>query len=113
MRWLKHLMIDFDGVIYTYASGFKKWELPDPPMDGAVEAITHLVRSGFEYTVFTSRMSLTDDPPRMKALLLDWLAENGFPKPLDVTCEKRPALVYIDDRGRRFTDWPDVRKSYA
>ncbi len=26
---------------------------------------------------------------------------------------KRPALVYLDDGARRFTNWEDVRKTYA
>jgi hypothetical protein len=35
-----------------------------------------------------------------------WLHEQDFPSQVEVMQEKPPALVYIDDRGFRFTgDW--------
>ncbi|KKN05243.1 hypothetical protein LCGC14_1089360 [marine sediment metagenome] len=111
--WAKHLMVDFDGVINSYVSGYNHGQLSDPPMEGAVRALEQLVSNGFRYTVFTTRMALTDNPARTKLEILGWLERHGFPAPEDVTAEKRPALVYIDDRARRFTNWEDVRKTYA
>lgn len=112
-KWSRHLMIDFDGVLYIAQLGFNRGVLMEGPMEGAREALTHLVNYGFQYTVFTSRMALTDTPDATRDSIMGWLKFHGFPAPLDVTCEKRPALVYLDNRGRRFAGWQDFRDTYA
>ncbi len=112
-NWSRHLMVDFDGVIYSYTSGYNHGRLTDPPMEGAVVALNKLTAAGYEYTVFTTRMAMTDDPSKQKLDIMQWLITHGFPAPRDITCKKEPAIAYIDDRAVRFTDWPDVSKMYA
>ncbi len=113
MNWSRHLMVDFDGVLNSYVSGYNRGKLDDAPMPDAVEAMNKLTKAGYEYTVFTTRMATTDDPSKQKLDIMQWLITHGFPAPRDITCTKGPALAYIDDRAVRFTNWPDVSKMYA
>ncbi len=109
----KRLMIDLDGVLFPYSKGYHDGTLYEEPMPSAVDAIEALVKQGFTYTVFTSRMSITDDVVKQREDIRQWLWLNGFPDPEDITAEKRPALAYIDDRAVRFTNWEDIRKRYV
>ena len=48
--------IDFDGVIYSYRSGWKgARKLPDVPVEDALEFIAELQRSGFTVAILSSR----------------------------------------------------------
>ena len=41
------LAIDFDGVLHSYSSGWKgSRNIPDPPVDGAIEWLNGLVSDG-------------------------------------------------------------------
>lgn len=96
--------IDFDGTLYERRP---LYEEPDP-QPGAVEAMRRLRAAGYRIVVFTSRLSPS------------WLAETNFTEsdqrdriesvlrrdgiPFDeVTADKPPAEVYVDDRAIRFT----------
>lgn len=92
---LKTLAVDLDGVLHRYSRGWSGGEMYDEPVQGAVEAITELVK-GWQVVVFTARAEL--EPVR------EWLAKHGFP-PLEVTNRKPPAWAYIDDRAIEFKDW--------
>ena len=109
----KRLMIDLDGVLFPYSKGYHDGTLYEEPMPGAVDAIESLVKAGFSYYVFTTRMAMSEDPDQQKLDIMQWLVENNFPAPEDITCEKLPALAYIDDRAVRFTNWGDIRKRYV
>ncbi len=56
--------------------------------------------------------NITNRTDQQKLDIMQWLVENNFPAPEDITCEKLPALAYIDDRAVRFTNWGDIRKRY-
>ena len=109
----KRLMVDLDGVLFPYSKGYYDGTLYEGPIPGAVEALEKLVAAGFSYVVFTSRMSVTDDPVQPQSDIIQWLSENDFPAPEAITCEKMPAVAYIDDRGVRFTTWEDLRKLWV
>jgi hypothetical protein len=63
-----------------------------------------LPEAGWALYVLSSRQDLRP--------VARWLAEHGFP-PMILTRVKPIAVAYIDDRGWRFTNWPDVRKMFA
>jgi len=112
----RRLLIDLDNVLYDYderkdADGVPV--LDNDPMPGAVEAVHRLVRAGYTYVVWTTRMYMTKDKVKQEADIHHWLIEHGFPKPEAVTCEKWPCLAMIDDRAHRFTNWEDIRKLWS
>ena len=99
------LCLDFDGVLHSYTSGWVGHdEVADGPMPGAVEACHDLAEAGWRLYVLSSRSDLRP--------IACWLAEYGFP-PMALTRVKPIAVAYIDDRGCRFTNWPDIRKLFA
>jgi len=103
--------IDFDGTLYPWRP---LYEQPDPN-PGAVEAMRRLRSAGYEIVIFTSRLS-----PRWLAsaqyteseqrdLIESMLRRDRIPFD-EVTAEKVPAEVYVDDRAIRFApgDWPAI-----
>ena len=111
------LCLDFDGVIHSYASGWKgAANVPDPPVPGAIaflrEAVQHFrvaiysSRSGQEggiramrewlvYHVLDQRLSDQED--------LAWISMIEWPT------AKPPAMVTLDDRALTFDGtWPEI-----
>lgn len=99
--------LDFDGVIHSYKSGWQGIDvIPDPPVEGAKEAIAALRKEGKEVVVFSSR---SKDPKGVKAIE-DYLAKHGIEVD-QVVHDKPPAQVYVDDRGVPFSgSWVDTLK---
>lgn len=99
------LCIDFDGVLHSYTSGWQGHNtIPDPPVEGAVEACYHLHNAGWKLYVLSSRSKL--EPVQR------WLAEHCFP-PMTLTRVKPIAVAYIDDRAVRFEgNWPSVMRLF-
>lgn len=107
----KVVLVDFDSTLYPWEPIMSE---PDP-LPGAVAAMQKLHRAGYRLVIFTSRLSPA------------WLAESGYRAvdqiehierllrrdgiPYDeISSEKQPAQVYIDDRAIRFRpgDWPAI-----
>lgn len=120
------IAVDFDGVIHAYSKGWLDGSLYDDPVPGAIESLNVLM---VEYSVYvhTTRRPgdvgswlkpygfdvTTDDtcpscrgtsgiscPICLSSGMLLFWNERGK---LLVTPRKLPALVYVDDRGLRFT----------
>ncbi len=115
------LCLDFDGVIHSYASGWKGADvIPDPPVPGALrfmfEALNH-----FEVHVFSSRshqphgiyamrkwlrrhaVSILDEGMFRDDPNLCWLDQIVWPT------EKPAAMITIDDRALTFDGtWPTI-----
>ena len=98
------IAIDFDGVICKRVGipTIRGWENAEP-MEDSLDAIK-LLKQFHKIWVFTSN----PEPEKVK----EWLKKHDFPE-LEVTNIKKPAHVYIDDRGLRFTNWLDIRKYFA
>jgi hypothetical protein len=96
--------LDFDGVLHSYSSGWKgAAEIPDPPNEGALEAVEAL-RQCFHVAVQSTRCATPAGLQAVKA----WLRRHRIPVD-EVASEKPPAFVYLDDRGLRFEgDWADA-----
>lgn len=93
------LCLDFDGVLHSYASGWKGiGVIPDGPVDGAVEACRLYVEH-FRVVVFSSRCSEQAGIDAIRKWLEDW----GFPvDSMEVVSEKPPAHLTLDDRAWTF-----------
>jgi hypothetical protein len=88
--------LDFDGVVARY-NGWRGEFTLGVPLPGAREFIVRLLELNYQVVIHTTRKS---------RVVQQWLHEQDFPSQVEVMQEKPPALVYIDDRGFRFTgDW--------
>lgn len=94
------LLVDFDGVIHSYSSGWKGVDvIPDPPVDGAIEFLKNAMES-FDVQIYSSRSK----DPRGLLEMKTWLACNGcyFVKELKFPTQKPAAFLTIDDRAIQF-----------
>lgn len=105
--------VDFDGVIHQYSKGWADGSIYDPPVEGSIEALITLME---RHAVF---IHTTRDAGQVA----DWLMGFGFAVETEhggvfwntrgvllVTNRKLPAMVYVDDRAVRFTDWGSASK---
>ena len=91
------VIFDFDGVINSYSSGWQGAAvIPDPPVAGIREAISR-IRRYYRVVVVSSRCYQPGGIDAIKS----WLKKNGIQVD-DVTDEKPPAKVIIDDRAITF-----------
>lgn len=100
------LCLDFDGVIHSYASGWKGADvIPDPPVPGAIEFIKQALEH-FRVAIFSSRSNQPGGINAMKA----YLARLGASVDLiEGPTEKPAAFISIDDRALTFTGtWPSI-----
>lgn len=89
------VVMDFDGVIHSYKSGWQGQEvIPDPAVPGIREVINELRAKEYRVVVVSTRCSTDGGIRAVRA----YLAENGIEVD-DVCKEKPPAVCYIDDRA--------------
>ena len=117
---MKTVLIDFDGVLHSYISGWKgKAEIPDDPNPGAIEWLRGLIgHPEIEPVIWTSRVHWANDSEVADAenaitAIRAWLYLNGLTKEesdiLEITASKKPAVLLIDDRAFKFEgDFPSV-----
>lgn len=95
----KTLLIDFDGTLSDY-KGWRGLTELDPPLEHARKAMILLSRE-FKLICFTTRA--TEGAELIEA----WLRKWAFP-PMEVTAEKKPCHLLIDDRAITFKGvWND------
>lgn len=101
------LILDFDGVIHSYTSGWKGAAvITDPPVPGSFVAIQKYADL-FDVCILSSRSHQEGGIKAMK----EWMEKNlpGITAFVRFPLEKPPALVSIDDRAIQFTgEWPDA-----
>lgn len=119
------VVLDFDGVIHSYKSGWKGADtIPDEPVDGAMAAVVQYA-DNFDLHIYSARSGQNGGIDAMKEWLyknlqvyfdnnyrsrteIDALAESTMSL-ITWPTEKPPALVTIDDRAIQFTGiWPKV-----
>ena len=109
----KNLGIDFDGVIHDDDLGFHDGTVYGLPIKGSLEAIK-LLSNHFNIIIFTAKAK--KDRPVVNGktgteLVREWLKKYDVLKYVsDITAEKPRALLYIDDKGFRFNNWPETVK---
>lgn len=113
------LVLDFDGVIHSYSSGWKGADVvPDPPVEGAMRFLWEATER-FRVNILSSR----SHQPGGRRAMQDWLTKHFREHWASdrTTCddklaeiewpsEKPAAMVTIDDRAVTFTgEWPSVQ----
>lgn len=108
------LCLDFDGVIHSYASGWKGADvIPDPPVAGAAEFILSALPH-FRVAIFSSRSNQPGGLQAMKNYISSsWSVPALGPlinvNNLEWPLEKPAAFVTIDDRALTFDGtWPPI-----
>ena len=91
------VIFDFDGVINSYTSGWQGADvIPDSPVPGIKDAIIE-IRKHYRVVVVSSRCY---QPGGIEAITA-WLEKYTI-RVDDITDEKPPAVVIIDDRAITF-----------
>ena len=100
------LLVDFDGVIHSYKSGWKGYDqIPDPVVPGAIDWLLQ-VSVHYDVAIYSSRSKDPEGLRAMKLALGRWAREAGMPDlvalqflaQLNFPTEKPPAYLTIDDR---------------
>lgn len=116
------ICLDFDGVIHSYTSGWKgARNIPDPPVDGAIEFMLHALYEGFDVAIHSSRARYFGGISAMRSWLKSHAGSLWWETPAGPGLEdvrfvrwKPAALVTIDDRAIRFTGtFPDPKEVAA
>lgn len=109
------IAVDFDGVIHAYRNGWQDGSIYDEPVAGAFDALRALMEN---YAVF---IHTTREPTQVSK----WMIEKGWTTAIStgtsltnkfwnhrnlllVTNFKHPAIMYIDDRAVRFSNWAEA-----
>jgi hypothetical protein len=93
----KTIILDFDGVIHSYTSGWQGvTNIPDPPVEGVNEAIQEL-RKDYEVVVHSSRCHQEGGIKAIK----EYLEKHNI-KVDRVVRDKVPAIAQVDDRAINF-----------
>lgn len=106
------ICLDFDGVVHSYVSGWQgPRNIPDPPVEGAINFMLEAQSLGYEVVIHSSRARYFGGISAMRKWLrrhagMAWY-EAGFGdfeglEMVRFTRWKPPALVTIDDRAIRF-----------
>lgn len=99
---MKTILIDFDGVIHSYKSGWKGiTSIPDGPVFGIKEMIDELREQDYIVMIFSTRCCEEKGIEAMKGWLNQYkIKVDGF------TAVKVPAFLTIDDRAICFSGDP-------
>lgn len=117
------LVLDFDGVIHSYTSGWKGADvIPDPPVPGSLQFIVNAMEH-FTVAIYSSRSGQPGGIPAMIQWLGYWSVDptHGMPGDFDHGAwgaiqwptEKPAAFLTIDDRAITFDgDWSKYDPKY-
>lgn len=104
------LLVDFDGVIHSYTSGWKGADIiPDPPVNGAAEFLSQAVEH-FHVNIYSSRTRQDGGLEAMQTWCTKWFGK-GLTEELFFPKQKPAAFLTIDDRCWCFQGiFPDAEK---
>jgi hypothetical protein len=102
------VMVDFDGTLNTYDSGFVgPAEIPDPPVKGAKEAL-ELLSKHFKIVIFSVRA----ETPEGKKAIEEYMKKHELH--YDGINNEKQAGLLIDDNCLTFKgNWPAMVKEIA
>lgn len=115
------LVLDFDGVLHSYRSGWQGAHVvSDPPVEGALEALKTYV-DAFQVQILSSRSHQHSGINAMGGWLADLLVKaygplkgNMILHSITFPTQKPPAHVTLDDRALTFNGtFPSVEELLA
>ena len=101
MAYMPTIIVDFDGVIHSYTSGWQGASCAaDLPVDGAIEWLNSMAEH-FRIAILSSRSHQPYGIECMKQYLVDNGVEEKYISNENIIfpTEKVPAILQIDDRG--------------
>lgn len=103
------LCLDFDGVIHSYASGWKGADnIPDPPVAGAIEFIRRAL-DHFDVQIYSSRSGQEGGINAMQSWLFKYSDDARLVETIGWPDTKPAAFITIDDRALTFNGtWPRI-----
>ncbi len=110
------LCLDFDGVIHSYASGWKGADaIPDPPVAGAIAFMLGALRH-FNVAIYSSRSGQPGGIDAMRRWLREHAGQTWYETPdgpglesVTFPTSKPAAFIGIDDRVLTFDGtWPAI-----
>jgi len=113
-----HVLIDFDGVVCSYDGSWNSGEINGKLIENVKEAINEIHNNydNVDIIIFTTRACPSENHDHIDQIkkLKEFFKENEIYYD-DITGEKLPALIYIDDNGYRFSgnwkkDLPQIKK---
>ena len=103
------IAIDFDGVLHDDNLGFHDGTIYGRKFDGVDEALKSICDMGYKIIIFTAKAKADRPLVNNKTgieLVWEWLELHNLGKYIiSVTAEKPRALLYIDDKAIRHTNW--------
>jgi len=100
--------VDFDGVLHRCSKGYYDGTIYDPPVEGALEALSTLSEK-YNIIVYTCKAKPDRGLVNGKTgtqMVWEWLEKYEMAKFVSkVTAEKPRACVYIDDKSVKFNSW--------
>ena len=103
MAYKPTIVLDFDGVIHSYTSGWRGITvIPDPVVPGIKEMIDKLRSEGYEVVVVSTRCKTEDGIVAISS----YLFQNNIYVD-QISMEKPPAVCYVDDRAICFRGNPE------
>ena len=101
------ILLDFDGVIHSYASGWQGVDnIPDPPVPGVFEWMEEALEY-FDIAVYSARSESEDGRKAMFDYIMKH-ASGDLAWSLDFPATKPRAFITIDDRCICFNgNWAD------
>jgi len=106
------LLVDFDGVIHSYTSGWKGADIVyDPPVEGAIHFL-HEALEDFDVAIYSARSGQAGGISAMKEYIgycdAQEFGADTLTDKLQFPTEKPPAFLTLDDRCVQFTGtFPD------
>ena len=94
------IAVDFDGVVHDFKNPVPGRSMGGP-IEGTLDAFNLLRDAGYQIIIFSVRGNAQ--------YMVDWLNYYNVPYS-SITNVKPNADFYIDDKGLRFTNWPDIIK---
>lgn len=108
----KILVVDFDGVIHSYTSGWRGADrVDDPPVEGAIEFLLKAA-DFFDVNVFSSRSGMKDGIMAMQKAMQSWYVEH-FAKERGVKPDEEILLGVLRGEAATFVvntlKWPVIK----
>lgn len=103
------LVLDFDGVLHSYTSGWRGAHIiPDPPVPGAIAFLKRAL-TDFDVQIYSSRSHQRGGINAMQDWLLHHSDDPSLVEAIGWPDAKPPAMVTLDDRALTFTGtWPAI-----